>query len=93
MAGRVLSETTVISANPESTDVIQFTLTLKMTTAQVLKRQSLSTTTALFRITLTPTITFHLLMQPRSQGSLLPAPGNEVASYVMTRGFKSYTAL
>ena len=38
MAGRVLSETTVIPANPESTDVIQFTLTLKMTTAQVLKR-------------------------------------------------------
>ena len=60
MAGRVLSETTVIPANPESTDVIQFTLTLKMTTAQVLKRQSLSTT-VLFRITLTPTIAFTFL--------------------------------
>ena len=39
-----------------STDVIQLTLTLKMTTTQVVERQSLSTTTVLFRTTFTQTI-------------------------------------
>ena len=39
-----------------SIDVIQLTLTLKMTTTQVVERHSLSTTTVLFRTTFTQTI-------------------------------------
>ena len=46
-----------------SSGVIQLTLTLKMTTAQVVERQSLSTTTVLFRTTFTRTIKLNLLLK------------------------------
>ena len=45
-----------------STGVIQLTLTLKMTTAQVEKCQSLSRTTVIFRTTFTWTIILNLLL-------------------------------
>ena len=45
-----------------STDVIQLTLTLKMTSHRLSKRQSLSTTTVLFRTTFTRTIILNLVM-------------------------------